>query len=116
VKKIMKLLAHLGDYQLFSEYSVPQVRKDKVVPVLKSLSTVPLRYMRDWRYSSNIVDLGTIQRSVVRFTPRSIYPRGKDSSTDWIGGQVGSRAGLDAMKNIKKNLPHSGIELRPFSS
>jgi hypothetical protein len=35
VNKIMKLLAHLGDYQLCNEHSVPKVRKEKVVPVLK---------------------------------------------------------------------------------
>jgi hypothetical protein len=35
VNKIMKLLVHLGDYQLCNENSVPKICKDKVVPVLK---------------------------------------------------------------------------------
>jgi hypothetical protein len=31
--------------------------------------------MGEWRYSSNILDLGTRWRCVVSFTPRSLYPR-----------------------------------------
>jgi hypothetical protein len=39
VNKIMRLPAHLGDYQLFNEHSVPKVRKDKVVPVHYAIKT-----------------------------------------------------------------------------
>jgi hypothetical protein len=38
---------------------------------------MPCRHMGEWRYSSNILDLGTRWRRVVSFTPRPLYPRGK---------------------------------------
>jgi hypothetical protein len=34
--------------------------------------------MGEWRYSSTILDLGTIWRRVVSFTSRPLYPRGKN--------------------------------------
>jgi hypothetical protein len=43
-----------------------------------------------WMYSSTILYLGTRWRCVISFTPRQLYPRGKNP--------VGFRAGL----NIKK--------------
>jgi hypothetical protein len=33
--------------------------------------------MREWRYSSIILDLGTRWRGVVSFTARPLFPRGK---------------------------------------
>jgi hypothetical protein len=34
--------------------------------------------MGEWRYSSAFLDLGTKWRGVVSFTPRPLYPRGKN--------------------------------------
>jgi hypothetical protein len=48
----------------------PQETKKK-----KKLSTTPWRRMREWRYSSTILDLGSRQRWVVSFTPLPLYPR-----------------------------------------
>jgi hypothetical protein len=45
------------------------------------------------------LDLGSKWRWVVRFTPRPLYPRGKNPGIHWIGGWVGPRAGLDAGAN-----------------
>jgi hypothetical protein len=42
-----------------------------------------------------ILDLGTVWRWVVRFTPRPPYPRDRR-----IGGWVDPRAGLDALEKI----------------
>jgi hypothetical protein len=39
---------------------------------------------------------------VISFTPRPLYPQGV-SVTDWIGGWVGPRAGLDAV--VKRKIP-----------
>jgi hypothetical protein len=36
--------------------------KDKVAPLLNELRTMPLRHVTEWRYSSIILDLGTISR------------------------------------------------------
>jgi hypothetical protein len=53
--------------------------------------------MREWRYSSTILDLGTRQRRVVSFTPRPLHPGKRAPGTHWIGGCVGARAGLNAV-------------------
>jgi hypothetical protein len=45
--------------------------KGKAVPVLNSLSTVPLKTFS--------LDLGIRWRSVVSFTPRPLYPQGNRS-------------------------------------
>jgi hypothetical protein len=50
--------------------------KKGIVAVLNKLSTMPWRYMGEWRYSSTFLDFGTRWRCVVSFTPRSLYPRG----------------------------------------
>jgi hypothetical protein len=59
--------------------------KDEVVSVLKQLCTLPCRHMGEWRYSSTVLDLDT---------------RCGAPGTRCIGGWVGTRACLDAMKNI----------------
>jgi hypothetical protein len=48
-------------------------------------------------------DLGTSWILVVRFMPRSLYPRGKSPGIYWIGGWVGPRARMDDVE--KKILP-----------
>jgi hypothetical protein len=54
--------------------------------------------MWEWGYNSTILDLGTRWRWVVGFTRRPLRPRGKSPGSHWIGGCVGSRTGLDTMK------------------
>jgi hypothetical protein len=49
---------------------------------------------------------------MVSLMPLPFYPRERAPGTHWIGGWVGSRAGLDDME--KKNLTLRGIELRPL--
>jgi hypothetical protein len=51
--------------------------KGKVVSVLNWLSTIPWRHVGKWRHSSNILDIGTRLRWVLRFTLRPFYPREK---------------------------------------
>jgi hypothetical protein len=34
--------------------------KGKVFPVLNELSTMPCKHIREWRYTSTILDLGTM--------------------------------------------------------
>jgi len=46
-----------------------------------------------------ILKLGTRWRWVVSFTARPLYPRGECSP--WIGGWVGSRAGLNMAEKRK---------------
>jgi len=47
-------------------------------------------------------------RWVVSFTPRPLYPRRTAPDTHWIGGWVGTRAGLDTV--VKRKIPApSGI-------
>jgi hypothetical protein len=50
-----------------------------------------------------ILDLGTIWRWVVSFTPRPLYPKERAPGTHWIGGWVGPRAVLDAV--VKRKVP-----------
>jgi hypothetical protein len=48
------------------------IKEGENVPVLNYLSTMPWRYMGEWRY-----DLDTIWTYMVSFTSRTLYPRGK---------------------------------------
>jgi hypothetical protein len=54
------------------------IRQGEVVPVFNSLRNTLWRRKREWRYSSTILDLGTRWKWVVSFTPRPLYPLGKD--------------------------------------
>jgi hypothetical protein len=73
--------------------------------VLNYLSAMPWRRVREWRYSSIILDGSEWSASRhCRFTPRDSV-----LGAHWIGDWVGSRTGLDAVKKIKLfSLP--GIE------
>jgi hypothetical protein len=53
------------------------------------------------RYSSTILDLGNRCRLVVSFTLRPLYSQGKAPNINWIGGWVGPKAGLEAVKERK---------------
>jgi len=64
--------------------------------------------------TSRIIDLGTRSRSVVRFTPRPLYPQGKNPRTHWLGGWVGSRAALDVA--VKGKIPSPYRDSNPLSS
>jgi hypothetical protein len=55
-----------------------------------------------------LFDLVNRRRFVVNFTPRPLYPQEKSPGTHWIGGLVGSRAGLDAVS--KREIPSSHRE------
>jgi hypothetical protein len=56
-----------------------QVKKKGKVPVLNWLSTMPWRYMEEWRHSSTFLDLFTRWGWVVSFTPLLLYPRGNNA-------------------------------------
>jgi hypothetical protein len=47
--------------------------------------------------------------------PGGFIPRERVSGTRWIGGWIGSRAGLDDMEK-RKFLTLPGLELRPLGS
>jgi hypothetical protein len=66
--------------------------------------------MGEWRYSSTILDLGTGWRIVIRFTPRSLCPRGTSSRYPLEM----RRGGLGTVEK-KKLLSLPGIETRPSS-
>jgi hypothetical protein len=52
--------------------------------------------MREWRYNSTILDLGT--RWVISFTLQSVCPQEKVTDSHSIGGCVCPRAGMDAVE------------------
>jgi hypothetical protein len=63
------------------------------------------------------LNLGIWWSSVVRFTPKSLYPREENLDTDCVGGWVGPRGGLDNMEREisyiyqESNLYYSVLEL-----
>jgi hypothetical protein len=63
--------------------------------------------MGEWRYSSTVLDLDTIWKWVVSFTPQSLYPRRNCPGTHWIGGYMGPRSGLTLWIR-KKSLAPTG--------
>jgi hypothetical protein len=75
---------------------------------------MPWRNVGEWRHSSTILDLSTWWRWIVRFTPRPLYPGEIPPSSQWIGGWVGPRAGLNAVEK-RKILPLPEIETQPSS-
>jgi hypothetical protein len=48
---------------------------------------------------------------VVSFTSRPLYPQGRNPGTNWIGGWVDPRAGLEA--EVKRKIPSSRRESKP---
>jgi hypothetical protein len=64
--------------------------------------------MREWRYSSTILDLSIRWRSVISFTFRPLYPGQKASGIPWIGGWVGLRGSMNSMEK-KKSLTSDGV-------
>jgi hypothetical protein len=62
--------------------------------------------MGEWRYISTVLNLGTVQRLMVIFTPLPLYPGGKSPSYSLGGPQ--SRAGYYGEE--KNMLPLPGIE------
>jgi hypothetical protein len=77
--------------------------------------------MGEWRYSSTGLDLGTRWGTVVSFTPRPLYPRGKAPGTDWIRGlyresNPGSLTFLfTSMHSAFGSLPFSDRNLATYS-
>jgi hypothetical protein len=57
--------------------------------------------MWEWRYSFTILNLSSRWRLVVSFTSRPLYPGETATGTRWMGGWVGSRAGLDVVEKRK---------------
>jgi hypothetical protein len=53
--------------------------------------------MGEWRYRSTILDLGTIWRGVVGFTPWLLSPEERVPGTHWMG----PRDGLDTVEKRK---------------
>jgi hypothetical protein len=74
---------------------------------------MPGRRLREWRYSSTVLDHGTRWRRVVSFTIRPLHSDEGAPSTHWLGGWVGSRASLDAMEKRKISCPMPGTEPQP---
>jgi hypothetical protein len=70
--------------------------------------------MGEWRYSSTIHDLGTSCTRWPASHPSRCTPWERNFCTDWVGGWLGPRAGLDAVEK-RKTSPLSGIEPRSSS-
>jgi hypothetical protein len=68
----------------------------------------------DWSYNSNILDLDTRRRTVVSFTLRLLYHRGKSSQYALDRLVVAPEAILTLWKRKKEIFPPlPGIETRP---
>jgi hypothetical protein len=57
--------------------------------------------MDEWRYSSIILNLSTRWRRVFSFTPCRVTPEETTLGTDFIGGCMSPRVGLDDIKKRK---------------
>jgi hypothetical protein len=89
--------------------------RGNVVPVRNWLSTMPLRHIGEWRYSSTILDLNTGWRWVVSFTLKPLYTWGISPCYP-LGRRVGGPQSWSGRCEVEKNLlPLSGIEPRPSS-
>jgi hypothetical protein len=55
------------------------------------------------------LDLGTSWSTVINFTPGQLYPVERAPGSNWIGGWMGPRTGLDDLKRKFLTLP--GLEL-----
>jgi len=60
-----------------------------------------------------LLDLSTRWRWVVSFMPQPLYPWGKSPDTQWTGGWVGPRAGLDAV--VKRRIPSPSWDSNPYN-
>jgi hypothetical protein len=72
--------------------------------VLNYLSTTPWKCMGEWRYSFTVLDLDTSWMWVVSFTPWE-----RDPGTQWRGGRVDTRFGLDS---VEKQVLHPDRPVR----
>jgi hypothetical protein len=59
--------------------------------------------MREWRYNSTILDLGTRWRRVVSFKPLLFYPQGKSPQYP-LDGRLGGPQSLPGRYGEEKNL------------
>jgi hypothetical protein len=90
-----------------------RLKKGKVVPVLNSLSIIPWRHIREWRYSSINLDLGSRQIWVVSFMPWPLYLQGKSPRyplDSRLGGAQSQSGHCE-----EKSLPLPGTEPWPSS-
>jgi hypothetical protein len=71
-------------------------REDKVV-------LVPWRHMREWKYSSTILHIGTRERLVASYRLRLLYLRRIAHINHRIWGWVDTRAGLDALEKMQNS-------------
>jgi hypothetical protein len=73
--------------------------------------------MREWKYSSIILDLGTRWRWVVSFMPRPLYPQGKSPPSPYpLDRRLGGPQNQSGCFRVEKNLfPLLGIEPWPPS-
>jgi hypothetical protein len=60
-----------------------------------------------------ILDLGTRWKWMVGITPRPLFFQEKSPGIHWIGGWVGSRAGLDAV--VKRKIPIPSPIIQPVA-
>jgi hypothetical protein len=67
--------------------------------------------MREWRYRSTFLDLGTSWRSVATFTLLPIYPQGNRPRYPLNKSLGGHQTGLDAVEKIKQLAP-AGDQIR----
>jgi hypothetical protein len=75
------------------------------------MSTTPCRHIEGVEVQlPSFLDLGTRWRWVVSFTPQPLYPKERTPGTQWIGGWVGPRAVLDA---VKRKIPSPRRQSNP---
>jgi len=74
-----------------------------VVPVPQTEHHAMKTYWGSGGIAPCVLDLGTRWRWVVSFTPRPLYPKGRNPDTHWTGGWVGPIAGTDAEAKRKKS-------------
>jgi hypothetical protein len=79
-----------------------KVKKGKIVPVFKQLSTMPWRRKVKWRYISAILDHRSRWRWVVSFTPRLLYLRGKNFRHPLYRAWLGPGISMD--NAVKRNI------------
>jgi hypothetical protein len=85
--------------------------KGKVDLVLNQLSIMPWRWMGEWRCISSILDLSTIWRWVVSFTPQPLYLWEEEPMVPiWQVAEWASELVLSGHCGVEKNfLPLPGM-------